>query len=139
MYATVADFVLARGSYMHWPGSHHSVQFQAHHLVTWKAFHASPWSQHYYGQVRVSWVANIGNATHVLQARPARHNMPFLERALGTRVPCLPLKNLHWGALQKLRPQAVLPVALGCFFAQSTPATQPSLLHACTWERPYAA
>ena len=51
-YATVADFVLARGDYMHLPGSHRPVNFEHHHLVTWRAFVASRWSQHYYGQAR---------------------------------------------------------------------------------------
>ena len=53
-YATVADFVLARGDYMHLPGSHRPVNFEHHHLVTWRAFVASRWSQHYYGQARGS-------------------------------------------------------------------------------------
>ena len=59
MYASVAEFILGRNDYMHLPGSHRSVQFQAHHLVTWRAFHPSRWSQHYYGQVGTAAYSGI--------------------------------------------------------------------------------
>ncbi len=74
-YATVADFVLARGDYMHLPGSHRPVNFEHHHLVTWRAFVASRWSQHYYGQARGSFInpaARQGQCVLVNAAAPAR-------------------------------------------------------------------
>ncbi len=84
MYATVADFVLARGDYMHLPGSHRSVLFQPHHLVTWRAFHASRWSRHYYGQARAHFptciLVFLGSAATVRDACSLR------ERSL----PCCP-------------------------------------------------